>query len=306
MLPYAYVIPLRNDLEGMLLQVLDLVPNRSTRSVLDPSGQTFYVGKGMDQPGPTRTAQGLYVGGSRTTSPLPALVGFDYLNRGKADAQGPSDVSYGLTAYLLDAVCVDPAGVERVLSSAEATAAVQAILKAVAGKAQLDLKSLTQMVSTAVGTQVEIAGGPRSFGSVREVLRLLSGEAYGLPAGTPLVDPATGKRFTLTERANLLSQIPSVLAPAQTGRFLTIGDGGYRAGCGLMLTEALLASIKEGRLKALLPGQAFVLKNPTYAYTDTQASQIYPRALWIDGTPVPPSGETSGVLMVYAEEGAIL
>lgn len=306
MLPSAYVIPLRNDLVGMSLQVLDLVPNRATRSTLDPKGQSFYVGEGMDQPGPTVTAHGLFVGGSRTTSPLPPLAGFDYLSRGKTDALGPVDVSYGLTAYLLDTICVDPAGVERVLSSTEATTAVSAMLKAVGAKTSLDMKSLTQLVSTAVGTQVEIVGGPRSFGSLREMLKILSGESYGLAAGTPLVDPVTGKRLTLTERATLVGQLPSTLAPAQRGRFLSIGEGGFRAGQELMLTEALLASLAEGRLKALIPGSSFVLKNPQYAYTDSQVTQIHPRALWIDGTLIASTGETNGALVVYAEEGMVL
>lgn len=303
MIPYVYVVPLRNDLGGLSLQVLDLVPNRALRSTLDPVGQTFYVGPGMDPPGQTRTARGLYVGGSLTTSPLPALVGFDYRGRAKTDANGPSDVSYGMTAYLLDRVCVDPAGAARVLTSAEATLAVQSLMKAVAGRMPLDLKGVNQILSTIVGTSVEFGSGTYSFGTIEDLIRMLSGESFGLPAGVPITDPVTNKRLTQAQRKVIAESVSPVLAPLQAGRFLNLTEGGFRAGASAMMTEALLASNQEGHISHLKPPEMFVAKNPKFSYSGTQAVPTYPRAYQLDGNPVPPTGETNGAILIYTAEG---
>lgn len=308
MTPIAYPIPLRADLGGLSLQVLDLVPNTALRSTLDPEGQTFYVGAGVDQPGPTRTARGLYVGGSRTTSPLPAIVGFDYNGDAAVDAYGPSDVSYGLTAYLLDRATADPAGKMRLLTSVEATQAAQAILLSASKRQPLRRANIESILATAAGVAVELvaaSAASASFGQVEDVVRLLAGETYGLPAGVPLVDGAS-KRLTPAQRQAIADALPGVIAPMVSGRFLQPPEGGFHQVRSLMVTEALLASNAEGHLSQLKPGTQFVAKNPRFAYAAGSVLPYLPRAVLLDGTPVPESGYTDGALVVYTADGVPL
>lgn len=305
MTPTAYPIPLRDDLGGLLLQVLDLVPNTALRSTLDPEGQTFYVGAGIDQPGPTQTAHGLYVAGSRTTSPLPALVGFDYNNDATVDAYGPQDVSYGLTAYLLDCATADPAGAARALTSAEATSVASAIIAAASKRLPLRSGNIESIAFKAAGVVVEFAASSMTsaaFGKVEEVMRLLAGETYGLPAGVPLVG-AAGKRLTPAQRKAVVDALPAVIAPMASGRFLAPPEGGFRQVRPLMITEALLASHAEGHLSQLKPGTQFLAKNPHFAYTANSVLPYLPRAVQLDGTPVPESGYTDGALILYTADG---
>lgn len=304
----AYAIPIRNDLVGLSLQVLDLVPNTALRSTLDPEGQTFYVGAGPDQPGPTQTAHGLYFAGSRTTSPLPGIVGFDYNNDKTVDAYGPSDVSYGLTAYLLDRAVADPAGAARALTSVEATRVAVAILKAAFAYKSLLLADLTPLMQTAAGVLVELVPSTPasvSFGSVEDVVRMLSGETYGLPAGVPLLD-AGSKKLGLPARQLIASALPAVIAPMVSGRFLNPPEGGFRQTRPLMVTEALLASWAEGHLWRLRRGHQFHAKNPRFLYGASSGAPYLLPALYLDGTPVPASGYTDGAVLLYTADGAVI
>ncbi len=308
MTPIAYSIPIRSDLGGLSLQVLDLVPNTALRSTLDPEGQTFYVGVGADQPGPTQTAHGLYVGGSRTTSPLPAIAGFDYNGDTTVDAYGPQDVSYGLTAYLLDCATADPGGMSRVLTTTEATNLALAIFKLAYRRQSLRVGDIESVAFATTGVVVEFkASTPTSaaFGRVEDVIRLLAGETYGLPAGVPLLG-AGGKRLTPAQRRAVADALPAVIAPMVSGRFLDPPEGGFRKVRELMVTEALLASLAEGHLSQLKPGTEFFAKNPRFAYTASSVLPYVPRAVQLDGSPVPETGYTSGALVVYTADGVPL
>ena len=161
----AYICLLRNDLDENLLQVLDLHPNSSQRiPSLTSEGQTGYL---------TWLAQNDAVTLYTSTN--------DY-----------TTAAYkGLAAYLVDVV--DNATGHVALTAAEAnTVAAGFSFFAYMAKAfggDLGSATCSQILSAIVaggsadldGTQV---AGSRSVGKVEDVLRILSGEVYYIPANT--------------------------------------------------------------------------------------------------------------------------
>lgn len=306
---FVYIIPTRNDLSGINVQVLDLLPNTALRSALDVPGQTFYVRSGPDQPGPTLTAQGALVGGSLTTNPLGALATFDYDGTGTYKAMAVAQPEYGLGAYLRDRCCVDPPGAARALSPTEVSAVLPVLFQAAAKGQPLTQKAVEAALAAAAGMRVDLApadAASPAFGSVADVLRLLGGATYLVQPGTPVTDMA-GKFHSLAKRKALAGALPQGLAPATSGSFLTTRAPGYRGARILGLTDALLASYAMGDLAVLRAGgREIKIQNPAYAYDAAHVASYRPRAVMLDGTPVPPDGVTQGVFQVYLEDGTPL
>lgn len=307
---FAYILPVRNDLSGINIQVLDLLPNTALRNAQEVPGQTFYVRSGADQPGPTRTSLGALIGGSLTTDPLAALQPFDYSGKGTPQALGVPGPEYGLGAYLRERTQVDPAGASRALAPAEVTKAILFLFKAALSGSPLTALAVNAILAAAAGVAradlVPADNTSAAFGSIADLLAVIGGGTYLVPPGVPVTDPA-GKFFGSQARLGLAGLLPPNLAPPVSGSFLdprAPGARGYRM---LGLTDALLASYASGDLSKLRYGASPIqVRNPNFAYSDHSVTSYRPRAVMLDGTAVPEDGTTLGVFMVYLEDGTPL
>lgn len=155
-----YICMRRADIPNGILQVLDLSPNSSLRnSIYDPPGQTKYVDRLQNE-----------------TVAVVATV---------------TPASYkGLAAYLLDNVAAGTTGFA--LSAANANAMALAIVTNIlnAGTAAT-LATINTQLAGVVGSTALAAGG--SIGTVAEVLKVLAGAEYVVPAGTAANAAATFK-----------------------------------------------------------------------------------------------------------------
>lgn len=161
----AYIVLARNDLDDSLLQVLDLKPNATPSKgsrIYDgaPQGgyQTFYLLDGINANVATQAGA---AGGA------------------SLDVAGDT---YGLSAYLIDRV-EDTTGTES-LTAAEANAIAALIEQDVADGVALTLARINVHINTPVGVAGSDLDGTlgNSTGSVEEVLRILAGERYKVPA----------------------------------------------------------------------------------------------------------------------------
>lgn len=187
----AYVCRLRTDVPAAAIQWLDLAPNTSQRNlVYEKVPQTGYL---LARP---------------QNDTVAALVA----NATVADYQG-------LAAYLIDNVIDLVSGVTITVTVANAAAAAF-IAQLDAGTALDANAALVTTGGAGAGTTLD-AGG--STGSLRDVLKILSGGVYNLPAG---------------------SVVGGLAAGAALGSF---DDDGYRQ---LYVSGRLNASCAEGDLAA--------------------------------------------------------
>jgi len=264
----AYICHARNDLEGHMLQILDLKPNSSQPgNVLTPialggvqSGQTGYL-----EFGPQNDPVAVHVSGLLT------VTNADY---------------YGLSAYLLDNV--NNAVVNKTLTAAQANGIADRILHTLVTGGNLTLDDINAAIRAEAGVNVastlDGAGGTRSTGSVVGILRILSGEAYFLAAGSPV--------------ANNLGDFPWVGgAHPIRGSFRRPGSPGYRCVRRFVMTGALLRSALFGALSKLKDPN-FTWINPAFTYGPTGTALGSPGHIGVDG-------RARGV-MVYSSTGEAL
>jgi hypothetical protein len=150
-----YICMRRTDIPNGTLQVLDLDPNESQRSLIyDPPGQTKYVNRVANE-----TVAAL-VGGTTT-----------------------GVVHAGLAAYLIDNVIDDVSSVTITVTVAnDAAAGLIAILDA--GTALTEALVNADIIATGgagAGTDINANG---STGALVDILRILAGGEYVLPAGS--------------------------------------------------------------------------------------------------------------------------
>jgi hypothetical protein len=206
----AYVCRLRTDVPAAAIQWLDLKPNTSQRNLVYE-----------------KTPQTGYLLGRPQNDTVAALVA----NATVADYQG-------LAAYLLDNVIDLVSGVTITVTVANAAAAAF-IAQMDAGSALDANAALVTTGGAGAGTTLD-AGG--STGSLRDVLKILSGGVYNLPSG---------------------SVVGGLAAGAALGSF---DDDGYRQ---LYVSGHLNASCAEGDLAA------FADANFTYSGTAGAALLVY-------------------------------
>lgn len=175
----AYVARLREDVPAAAIQWLDLKPNTSQRSlVYEKTPQTGYLlGRVQNDTVATTTS-----GGDDVTT---------------AEFQG-------LAAYLLDHV--EQGGLAAgtsALTDANANAAAAAIIAILDAGGALTLTAVNAAIAGVVAdTELTNAGGSASTGSLIELLRIVSGGQYTLPAGsvtespTGTFDPTVAGSFT--------------------------------------------------------------------------------------------------------------
>jgi hypothetical protein len=166
----AYICLMRNDLDDNLLQVLDLYPNSSQETIFTAyRGQTGYV-TWMPQRD-TVALQVNVMGNDQTVAAY-----------------------YGLAAYLVDNVDNNNGGLHLALTAANANDTATAIIARLAAGTTIGLTEINADLAVATGGMACTLTTNRSTGSVEEVLRILSGEAYYLPANS-VVSTGGGHTF---------------------------------------------------------------------------------------------------------------
>lgn len=305
----AYIVPRRTDLNGVNLQILDLVPNTSQRSsTYDGDGQTGYIKYSFDAPGTTRVSGNSYVSGSMTTSPLSATAVEDV---GGTDLTVTTTAEFGLGAYLRERVNVNPGGDNDIMTPGEAEDVVGQIVTRVYNGQSLTVADINAILNDVLaGADNSLDGtdgagaavvGSESFGSLEDVLRILTGEAYLVKAGTVLGDDL-GEFGGLGGREVLVDGVDGYYAQ---GAFLVAGEAGYRDVKKVALTGALRSSVREGNLSKLVGDNTVKIVNPAFAYTAGAVRHYRPRALRLSGANVSSDGDDK-VLVVYDQDGNVL
>jgi len=182
-----FIIMRRTDIPNGVLQVDDLKPNDSQRNyTLDPPGQSGYV----------------------RNIPVNDTV----LTVGAGPILTLRDAS-GLAAYLIDNVedSATTAITAAVANAASAAIIVRAQVGATIQTADVD----AELVAAGAGAGTGLTAG-NSTGLLVELLSLLSGAQYDLPAGSEVED--AGNLFNTT-RLGTFATTPSVKFVRQTGAF---------------------------------------------------------------------------------------
>jgi len=316
----VFIIPQRSDLAGAGLTLGDLHPNAGQKNgVYDGTPQNNYLQEMLDQPG-TTVVNGLdYVSGSLHTT----LDGtHNDIDDRTSVAAGANNVSatqataFGLAAYFFDRV--DPGGVggagtdPMTVANANAMAAAVSAI-ALAGGA-LTLAAINTSLS-AVVAQTDLDGTAvtsDSFGTVRDVLRILSGETYRLPVLTILGDAAavTGDFLGLAARqvivdAQLVTDVTTYGQFYASGDFLSAGDSGYRARPTLVPTGAFNISNAVGVVAGYKLATFEMLHTYDFAYAAADVLAWRPRATLLGTGNVPATG-IARAIRVYDQDGNAL
>jgi hypothetical protein len=287
----VFIIPRRNDLDGMNIQVTDLRPNTSQRNLIyDGEGQSGYLKWSLDTPGLTQTVGDSWNGGSTQTQPLVALVPGQTTTAGPADVGIPGVAEFGLAAYLLERV--DAGGIGVPLTPGQATIAANAIFANVEAGTPPTLANIDAVLNALVpGTG--LASG-LSFGTVEDVLRMLRGEVYRLRAQTIITDAPLVVFLALGIRQGLVAAqtLGDIATQGQfyaQGAFLEAGEPGFRDFRPILRTGSLNISSGEGVLAGLKGNLDW--NNPNFAYTAAAVTAWTPRATTLDpATPLPANG----------------
>ena len=182
-----FIIMRRTDIPNGVLQVDDLKPNDSQRNyTLDPPGQSGYV---RDVPESQTVI---------TTGAGPILTVRD---------------ATGLAAYLIDNV-EDSAGTA--LTATVANDSATAIIARTQGGLAVTATDVNaEMVAAGATAGTTLTGGT-STGDLTELLQVLSGAVYQLPAGSEVED--VGNLFNPT-RLGFFATTPGVKTILATGAF---------------------------------------------------------------------------------------
>ena len=163
MLYSVYVNLARADVPPGILQLLDLDPNTSQpHGVIDPPGQTRYVSFPMENDVIHVVSSG---GGGATKTTY--------------------QTTWGLATYLMDKVNGGGLGAGPnfpALTPTQARTAALALQTRAASGLALTLTDINAVLAAVLAATALTTGG--SVGTVEEVLRILAGERFYLPAGT--------------------------------------------------------------------------------------------------------------------------
>jgi hypothetical protein len=182
-----FIIMRRTDIPNGVLQVDDLKPNDSQRNyTLDPPGQSGYV---RDVPTEVPVI---------TTGAGPILTVRD---------------SCGLGAYLID-VTEDASGTAITATTANDTAI--ALLGRAEGGLEITVAEVNlALIAEGATAATDFTAGP-STGTLAEVLQIMSGRKYQLPAGAEVEDG--GNVFNPT-RLGSFATLPGIKTILATGAF---------------------------------------------------------------------------------------
>jgi len=256
----AYICIARNDLPTGQLQLTDLRPNASQRSFsYELVPQSGYLN-------PNNVVQHAAVTATAASDP-DAVGGNDHLSTATAE--------YGLCAYLRDRVNVNPGGVlgvgtDRSMDFGEATTISDAIIDRVINGLSLTLADINVILNanlTGADNDLEGTAGD-SFGTVEDILRILSGEVYLVKANT-VIDLTTNRIFQ-SEAERVLAIDTNTANFFSKGEFVASTDTAYRKFLKLYDTGSLRVSAGEGVLSKL-KAATFAFTNHTYYYAGVAA-----------------------------------
>ena len=312
----VYIIPRRNDLAGAGLY-LKLSPIAGQKSdIYDGEHQDFNLRHSFDVPATTATASGAYVSGSLSTTPLVVLLAADTDSDMVNDALVTQNPEFGLEAYLREKVTN---AINEPLPLAECALARAAIMARVVAGSALTAAGINTAINAAVtagglvvaATYNLLTGS--SFGTVEEVIRILSGEAYITPADTIVGDQPAG--IFITEAARDILVTAAIVAGntqyGSVGHFLTATESGYRVMPLIVQTGTLMSSLYEmgGQLYSLNEADLTLLNSNNFAYATVDVNAWHPRAqaLNVAGAYVAiPATGTARALKVYRNDGTCL
>jgi len=306
-----YIVPRRNDLVGVGIALTDLKPNAGQKnSVYDGQHQNVYVQESLDKRGTTVVSGITYVSGP-LNSTLTANAAAMSTDGGVANVNAAPATVFGLAAYLKDRVQrAGQAGAGNgELAFAECNAAADLITADVEAGVTLDLARINvHLAATVAQTDLNGTGTSLSFGTVEDIMRILSGEVYRLPIRT-VIESAAGAFGTLAQRTVIVAaQTPAQIASQgqfyASGSFLAADDVGYRARPVLAHTGALNASVLNGVLSHL-KGNMTILNTTAFAYAAADVREWKPRAVTVNGANIAATGIHPAVA-VYDSLGNVL
>jgi hypothetical protein len=154
-----------------------------------------------------------------------------------------------------------------------------------------------------------VAGASLSFGTVRDILRILSGEIYRLPLLSILATQAD-VFLDLAARQVLVDAQTPVFIAAQgqfysSGGFLVAGDSGYRARPTLVPTGAFNISNAAGVLAGYKLATFSLARTNDFAYAAADVLAWKPRAGLLGTGNVPATG-IAAAIGVYDQDGNAL
>ena len=160
----AHIVRIRSDLGSGAFQVTDLAPNSSQRSIYEPQGQSGYLNPQYQN--------------DDVSDSVTANVTTAALN--------------GIAAYVVDVVANGDDGNGITGANADDIATAFIALAAAGSSMQLaDLNSAMDTVLSTSATSLTAASGTDSVGSVKNLMRIMAGEVYTVPADTA-VNGGTG------------------------------------------------------------------------------------------------------------------
>lgn len=216
-----YICVIRSDIPRGYLQVLDLKPNESQRNlVYDPPGQTRYLNYVENETVATVVIAGGHIALRDETSGLAAYL----LDNVEAGGLGGGPPYPGFTAV-------------------QAIAAATAIIARMVAGNTMAIGDVNTLLSVVVAnTELTNAGGSTSTGILEELLSLLAGSKYTVPA------------------LSIITTSGTTFNTARSGSFPT---GTYRD---CYITGMFTLSYHDGELAGLL--------DATFEYQDTAGAAI--------------------------------
>lgn len=165
-----YLCKIRTDVPNSILQVLDLDPNTSQRSLIyEPPGQTRYCNR----------VENDTVSTVSPAAPIATVAAYN-----------------GLAAYLIDNV--EGGGLAAgtaALTAADTNTIALAIIAALDAGTAMSLSNINALLSATIAdTELTSAGGSASTGSLTDLLSILAGRRFTLPQAS-VVD-TDGSTFT--------------------------------------------------------------------------------------------------------------
>lgn len=286
----VYICLARNDMDGHLLQILDLKPNSS-------------------QPGNLLSSVSLGVGvqsGETGYQSYMAQMDAVVLHAAGAGAFDTNATYYGLPAYLIDNVNNTTGDVA--ISATQALNIARRISGRMANAQDVSLNDINVAIRAegadggfpALGATSTLngAGAPstRSTGSVTDVLRILSGGVYMVPGNSLVI--GNGGIFPW----DIIGLLPAAHYPTGDFTTLPVPNGTvqdlYRDVRRFHDTGALYRSATVGVLSKL-KDPAFVWHNPLFTYGPTGT------ALTFNGVNIGTTGAARAVT-VYALDGSVI
>jgi hypothetical protein len=291
----VFTISKRSDADGMGIYFDDLHPNGSQKSsTYDGEGASHYL-RWFSKDAAAHTAALFDVGDGDALDPVVA----DTTGGGNDVTVSAASVTRGLLAYLRDRVHVNPGGADRFMTKAEALAVAGDIWARVIAGGSLTLAVVNGFLNArCAGADNDLEGtNGTSFGSVEDILRILSGEVYAVPANTIQGDQA-GAWLGLVARGVLVAAA-SAFTPVAQGSF--VADRPVPV---LTRNGSINISAGEGKLSGF-GAATFGFTNPNHAYSAGAVTALVPRAVFLDGSNIPSTGVGSAV-GVYDSTGAVL